>query len=411
MPFLERDTLQDRLIYAVLLGAFFVMPMGTGPKTVAEGIMLAVWIFSGAFWIRRRDYLAAAWFLPVLLIIVLKGVGLIYTPDFDGLGLSYAKKAHYWLIPFALSGLRPSVRAGNIVLFAFLAGLFVNACVGFLQALQIVPVFADIGNYGYTGLYGGHNTLAALLIVGMLIASWFFRESEGKMKKGLLVLLMAACFLHLVIVEARGGHMVFAVLSPLIVYNMLPRKSVMWTLIIYVMLIGAMVASPIARHRMVRTAEQIHEHLTAEKSVVWGETYSKGLDRIYMWRWAVDLFLQNPVLGVGTGGYKHSMLAGGGEMGMAHPHNSFLHMAVSYGVFGIAAFIWLFYVFIRTGWRHRQCSLGYFTLCSSLVLLIGGMTEANILDAGGAFLFAVTAGLQTSLPGAAAEEFKGAVNP
>ncbi len=411
MPFLERATLSGRLIYAVLLGAFFVMPLGTGPFTVAEGAILAVWLFSGAFWIHRRDYLAAAWFLPVLFVILLKGVGLIYTPDLEGMGLSYAKKAHYWLIPFALSGLRPSRRAGHLLLYAFFAGLFVNACTGFLQALKVVPVFADIGNYAYIGFYGGHNTLAALLILGMLSASYFFRESERSPRRVLFGFLMAAYFLHLVIIESRGGHMAFAVLSPLIIYNVLPRRSMKWTVLIYCLLIAAMLASPIARHRVERTVEQIHEHFTAEESVVWGKSYTKGLDRIYMWRWAVDLFLENPLLGVGTGGYQKAMLAGGAEVGVAHPHNNFLHMAVSYGVLGIAAFIWLFLTLLKTGWRHRQNAVGFFTLSSTLVLLIGGMTETHMLDAGGAFLLAVTAGLQTSLSGEAASNSNGFLTP
>ncbi|MFO7783693.1 MAG: O-antigen ligase family protein [Desulfatiglandales bacterium] len=397
MPFLERDTLADRLIYAVLLGAFFAMPLGTGPFTVAEGALIAVWLFSAAFWVRRSDFLTAAWFWPVLLVIVLKGVGLIYTPDFEDLGLSYAKKAHYWLIPFALSGLRPSRRAGNLLLYAFLAGLFVNACVGFLQALKIVPVFAEVGKYAYIGLYGGHNTLAALVVLGMLTASYFFRESSSSLHKGLFGFLIAAYFLHLIIMESRGGYLVFAVLSPMMIYNVLPRPSIRWAVLVYALLIAVMLASPIARQRVVRTIGEIHEHFTAEQSVVWGKAYTKDLDRIYMWRWAVDLFLENPLLGVGTGGYRESMLAGGGEEGISHPHNNFLHMAVSYGVFGIAAFIWLFYVLLRAGWQHRQYAVGYFTLCSTLVLLTGGMTETHILDAGGSFLFAVTAGLQTSL--------------
>lgn len=396
-PFLERDTLQDRLVYALLLAALFVMPLGTGPFTIAEGTMIAVWLFSGAVWIRRSDYLTASWFWPVLLVIVLKGVGLAYTPDFDDLGLDYAEKAHYWLIPFALSGLRPSRRAGSLLLYAFLAGLFVNACVGFLQAAEIVPVFADIGDTGYIGLYGGHNTLSALLVLGMLTCSFFFKEASGIRQKGMFGLLIAAYFLHLIILESRGGYLVFAVLCPLMIYHVLPKKSAPWTVLIYGLLIAGMLASPIARQRVVRTVGEIHTHITSEESVVWGKTYTKDLDRIYMWRWAVDLFLENPLLGVGTGGYRASMLAAGGEVGAAHPHNNLLHMAVSYGVFGIAAFLWLFYALLRTGWRHRQCAVGFFTLSSTLVLLVGGMTETHILDAGGAFLFAVTAGLQTTL--------------
>jgi len=395
--FLERDTLHDRLIYALLLGGLFVMPLGTGPFTIAEGALAAVWIFSGACWTRRRDFLRAAWFLPVLLVLVLKGVGLLYTPDFRGMGLEYAEKAHYWLIAFALSGLRPSRRAGKVLLYAFLAGLFVNACVGFLQAFGVVPIFVDIGDHAYIGLYGGHNTLAVLLILGMLTASFFVRESAGARRKGVFGFLAAVFFLHLVIMESRGGYLTFAVLSPLVVYNVLPKRSIRWTAVVYTFVVGLMLASPIARHRVTATVEKFQEHFSQEPDVAWGKTYSKEVDRIYMWRWAVDLFLEHPVLGVGTGGYGKAIRSAGGEVGPAHPHSNLLHMAASYGIPGIAAFVWLFWTLLKTGWLHRREALGFFTLSSALVLLIGGMTETHILDAGGAFLLTVTAGLQAPL--------------
>ncbi len=397
MQLLERYTYSGRLIYVVLFAAFFVMPLGTGLFTITEGAMVAAWVFSGWCWTRRLDYLQAAWLGPVLFVLVLKGVGLTYTPDFEGMGLDFAKKAHYWLVPFALSSLRFSKRGGDLLLYAFLAGLFVNASVAFLQLARIVPVFTDISRFGYLGFYGGYNTLAVLLILGMLTTSFFYRESADVIKKTLFGSLTAIFFLHLIILDSRGGYLVFVVICPLIIYNMLPRPSIRLTALICGLLIGAMLLSPVVRQRAWKAVEDIQAHMAAEESVRWGKSYSKDLDRIYMWRWAVDLFLERPILGVGTGGYYESMISAGADKGAAHPHNNLLHMAVSFGVLGIAGFIWLFLVLFRTGWRYRRTPVGFFTLSSTLLIFTGGMTETHILDAGGAFLLGVTTGLQTHL--------------
>ncbi len=117
-----------------------------------------------------------------------------------------------------------------------------------------------------------------------------------------------------------------------------------------------------------------------------------------MWRWAIDLFVEHPLIGVGTGGYKQAILSGGGEKGIAHPHNNLLHMAVSYGIVGVVVFIWFFWVLLKNGWQNRGSVPGFFILSSGLVILVGGLTDTHILDAGGIFLLAVTTGFQAALP-------------
>jgi hypothetical protein len=52
---------------------------------------------------------------------------------------------------------------------------------------------------------------------------------------------------------------------------------------------------------------------------------------------------------------------------------------------------------MKNGFQNRRSNVGFFILSSALVLFVGGFTETHILDAGGAFLLAVTAGLQGSL--------------
>ena len=102
-------------------------------------------------------------------------------------------------------------------------------------------------------------------------------------------------------------------------------------------------------------------------------------------------------MGVGTGGYHKSILLGGGEKGIAHPHNNFLYIAVSFGTVGLFVFGWLFWVLLKAGWQNREDPLGFFIMVSSLVILVGGLTDTHILDAGGAFLLSITAGLQSAL--------------
>jgi hypothetical protein len=59
---------------------------------------------------------------------------------------------------------------------------------------------------------------------------------------------------------------------------------------------------------------------------------------------------------------------------------------------GLAVFGWFFWVLLKYGWRSRRDLAGFFVLSATLVILIGGLTDTHILDAGGGCLLSITAG-------------------
>ena len=374
------------------------MPMGTSPFTILGGLALLLWIVSGQCYRQKRRYLTEPWFFPVLGLIILAWIGLLWSSDPAGLGLKYAKKSHYWLYAFAMASIGFSDLPVAHLLKAFMGGLLANAMVGFLQLLHFVPRFAEYGKTGYTGFYGGYNTLAILLILGMLTASHHFRRSDIIRNKIIYAMLLSIYFLHLLLLESRGGYLTFIILSPIIIYNLLNGQKKLLMVAMYLLFITLIFTSPVVQFRVQQAIESIQNQIESSKDVAWGKTYGGYIDRIYMWRWAVDLVLKHPFLGVGTGGYKQAILSGGGSRGIAHPHNNFLYMAVSYGIVGVLMLGWLFLVIFTNAWRHRQDVTGFFVLSSVLVIFVGGFTDTHILDAGGAFLFAITTGMLSSLP-------------
>jgi O-antigen ligase len=79
---------------------------------------------------------------------------------------------------------------------------------------------------------------------------------------------------------------------------------------------------------------------------------------------------------------------------IAHPHNNFLYMAVSFGVTGLMVFVWFLWVTIASGWRYRHTVAGYMLLCVVGVMVTTGLFNSQILDVGTAFLLSLTVGLE-----------------
>lgn len=395
----------NRVLYFLFLGAFFVMPLGTSPFTILGICILVVWFATGQFIKSRARVMQSRWLLPVAAIVVLTWVGLVWSADPGGLGLKYAEKTYYWLYTLVLAGMALSEKASEGLMKAFFLGLLLNAFVGFLQVAHIVPTFGVWGQKFYTGFYSGYNTLAILLILGMLAVSFYFRQAKGRNEKILYGCLLVIYFTHFVLLWSRSAYLAFILLSPMIVHNMLSGKRIALMVLAYVLVIGAMFASPVVRDRVRFSVKAVHSYLKQEGTLAPSKKYSASIDRAYMWWWAVDLFEKHPFIGVGTGGFSKAILSAGGKKPIAHPHNNVLYVAASYGVLGLLVFGWFFWVVFKAGWRNRHRPVGFFILSSVLVLLVGGLTNTHILDAGGLFLLSVTTGLVSALPK------KGALEP
>jgi O-antigen ligase len=390
----------EQLIYYLSCGALFALPLGTSSFTIFGICILCVWVFSGQWIKKRRLYFREPWFWPVLAIMALIWIGLIYSPDPEGLGIKFAKKTHYWLYAFAVGGILFTKYPAQNLIKALLMGLFLNALAGFLQMAHIVPTFDTWGMTKYTGFSGGYNTLSLLLTLGIMVASFNIRAVESRKAKLTYIILMLTYFCHLIILEGRGGYLTFALLSPIVIYNLFGRLYRGAIFLIYPLIIGIMLSSPIIRNRVSLSVQELKHHLSADPESAWGKAYTVHQDRFYMWRGAIELFVENPLFGVGTGGYGTALKERGKEEWpkIAHPHNNLLYVAVSFGIVGLIVFGWFFWVLLKGGWMHRKSPKGFFVFCSGLVILAGGIVDTPLLNADSSFLLAVVTGLLSALP-------------
>jgi len=171
-----RKITSDEWLFFAFFALFFCMPLGTSPPTICAALATLVWIFSGKITKIWDTSLKKTWFWPVLLLMILPWIGLLYTPDVGGLGIKFAKKTHYWVYCVAASSMVFGILSPQRLIQAFLAGLAVNALVGILQLIGLFPRMNEIS----FGLGLGYGTLSAYLILGMLMASYFFQRGKSK---------------------------------------------------------------------------------------------------------------------------------------------------------------------------------------------------------------------------------------
>lgn len=375
--------------------ALFTLPMGTSPFTILGLLAFANILTDKEACRDLWNTIRRPWMLPVLAWIVLVWIGFLYSPDMSGIGKKYAFKTHYWIYCL-VAALVVSYRgfSPERMIHALLAGLATNAAIAIFQLLGVVPT-RMMGKY--FGLASGYNSLSSLLIIGMLVAAFYFKRASSPGRGAGWIALLLLFFFNLIIIRGRAGYVIFGLLSPIALYYLCKGRHLLVGFLIYLLTIVLMSYSPFVQERAMETIEDIRLRLRADRDVALGKKYSDLGERVYMWYWASHLFFENPLAGVGTGGYRKAMLEAGADVGVNHPHNNFLHMAVSHGIAGVSILLWFFFVLLRSGWYNRGSPGGFFVLSGGLVIFVGGFLNSNIIDANTAFLLAVLTGLQAGL--------------
>jgi O-antigen ligase len=387
----------EKTLYVTVMLMFFCLALGTAPPTIAGGLSIAVWLFTGIAMSNRRIYLSKFW-MPVYVMALLPWIGMIYTQDNSGLGMDYAEKTYYWLFGMTVAAI--AFRKFRSVQFiqAFMLGLGINV---FAAIAQICFHLPDKHNW-HRGLGPDYSTLSAYLIVGIMMGFFFLRREKRKLFRIVYLGGIALYFFHLIVLQSRASYVAFVLLVPFMGFSFFKRNKLIKTALICFLLPSLMMVSPIVRERLSLTVNQIKYQFASEPEIHRGEITTVPQDRFYMWRGALEIIKEHPWIGVGTGAYRTVLNERDDDPNaslIAHPHNIFLHMGVSYGLMGMVVFIWFLYVTMVNGWRKKDEPEGYFLLCVVLVLVTTGFFNTQILDVGTALLLSMAVGLQQAFGG------------
>lgn len=151
---------------------------------------------------------------------------------------------------------------------------------------------------------------------------------------------------------SRGAYM--GLLAAIVFFGIVKRRS----------LLVLVAALAIAWQTILPTTVVERITMTEEAS---GQLEASSAKRIELWEHAVSVFKANPVIGVGFGGFGHTIPSGAFE-GLTDTHNFYLRMLSEQGIVGITFFIVILLTAWRSGWLlfrrgrtefHQGLGLGF----------------------------------------------------
>lgn len=353
---MQRLILPPLRMGTVLLG--FAVPISVALDNLLLAVLLLGVIFNAReIWriARQHPVARAAWLLfAVLLIGMCYGV----TPLREAINIlgKYADLAFVPLFMLMLSNEALRRRAQ----YAFLAAMWLTLLLSCLVGLNLLPVLHWMSIFtapDNPAIFHSHITQNNMMAFAVFLALLNLRAATTPMARmawGAFALLGSANVLFMV--QGRTGYVILLGLLGWFAWSTLARQmrrlgkawgwrqGVAVALALLALIAIAYQASPRLHNRM---------DLVVSEYQAWQPDHGKDTStgqRLDFYYNTLQIMRQQPVFGVGTGGFSAAFAqqTQGKDVRQTHnPHNEYLMIAVQTGVIGLAALLYLFY----TQWR------------------------------------------------------------
>lgn len=310
------------------------------------GTVLAIlfWLLS-VDWMRPWNRLVKLpVFWPVLAIPLLVLIGTVYSvAPFDYAYRYFGVYSRFFVILIIISVIDTPAWQKRCW-YGFFAGAAVTLVSTYLGIWMVLPWSQS----KITGLGVNHSVFYDYIAQGVMTSflavvsfSHLVTEKHGKIKLVWAFVLLASIFSITHLLYGRTGQVVCLIALMVTIFIALPIRK---ALIIAGLLIGVGVILVLSSPVLLKKFTLLFTEVEAFQQ---GQEMTSIGARLAMWRASWDFFLDQPFWGHGTGSYRwlaervflDPVMC---KISCVHPHNQFLFFGVEHGLFGIAAYFFLF---------------------------------------------------------------------
>jgi O-antigen ligase len=376
------------------IGLGFAIPVSVALDSVLFGLAVLLWLASGPRWPEVRQLRDNPVALASVGLFLLCTIGLLYGGGAREYGLMYLKKYIDLLFVPIFVLLFRDAWARHAGIRAFEVAMLITLVASYLLAVGILPWAKPFTANALSGatafkLQIAHGTFMAFA------AYLFAGRARVAPSSAARVLWGAACGLAIVnvlfMVSGRTGYLVLSALALLFWWQVYGTRGVALAAVAVAAIVGmAMTGSNTFSERV---------RLAAHEAGNW--KYGQGVgtsigDRLNFYATSARIIRENPVFGVGLGGFPAAFREQitGTEITPTHnPHNQYLLFGAQLGLVGLAVFLWLLWMLWRAGLRledgfERMAAQGLFATA-----VVGSAVNSFLLDHTEGLFFAWLAGL------------------
>jgi len=376
------------VVLLLLCLAMICFPFSVAASNILLALVLVTGLFSGCWWkgAKRLWCEYRLFFSSLIAYLTLVCIGLLWSLDPDWGGRILGRHWFWLLLPVVVITLVYQ-RNRYMLLAAMSFGMTANLVFCVLQANGLIesPAVAGstlvnaTGHIGHTSFGFMYGIWAAwLLHLGLVL---------GGRARWLLWGLALWALVMVFLAQGKSGYIVSLMLILIVAGKWLREaasRRMMTAFAAVLLLLLLFMAFGPGKERFQGTYEVLSGNVQQQLSASQENAVSSVTARLAWWKMSYDLWLEKPLLGVGTGGFPKAAAHwqeqhGEVVLGLVHPHNQYLFNMVRWGIVGLLLLLILLYSWMRIGlagqWRH-SIAMPLVALTGVALLVDGLSTES-----------------------------------
>jgi hypothetical protein len=322
----------------------FSIPISTSADDILIGVAIFLWILSNSYRERfsnMRDNPVALWAIVVFGMYLL---GITYTTaGRKDILAALSKSAYLLLIPLLMAFFRDK-KVRELAIGGFLAASGLVLVLSYLIGFSLLPPLKSMSTPENPFVFKLHITHSFLMAFAAFLFALRARESSTALHR---VLWSVPCLLAVYnvffMIPSRTGQLVMLVFIVYFFFGYFRWRGLLISALIFLVIVGAgLMTSSGSWYRGYERLVREYRAWEPGRAQI-AESTKLRLD-FYMH--STGIFLENPLLGVGTGGFAKAYAAKAGPSAPVYtdnPHNEYLLVAVQFGLVGLGIWLFLFY--------------------------------------------------------------------
>ena len=368
----------------LLIALAFLMPLTVSGANLIIVFICFLWLFSGDYKAKFHQIMSSKLMIASILFYCLHVVGMLWTEDLQW-GLHILHKMWYFLLFFPILFNIVKRKYIKYYVISFLLAIALTEIVSYLVWFEVIEPFknATVKNPTPFMTHVSYNPILIFSIY-LVLHEIFLNKKLTNLVFSFYSFFAISMSINMFITGGRAGQIGFFVMLVILIFQIFDKER-MKSLIAILIVIPAIFF----------TAYQSSDlfHLRVDKVLIQTLAYSESTNsnnntsvgvRLNFAKNSLEVFAQNPILGVGTGDFPNeynriNQINSPQLPKTTNPHNMYTLVAMQFGLVGLVSMLSIFYYQIKLSFSSSNKLIQNLGLTLPIVFLVIMLSDSYLL--------------------------------
>jgi O-antigen ligase len=370
----------QRSVPLLLAATLLVLPISSTGKSICLSLSVIAIVLVPDYRSELIRFFAKEWCKAAILLFCVAVVASLWSPASNYEKMYVIEKYSKLLyLPILVVGFREA-RTRQMGLHAFLLAMLITCFFSILKFCGYLPTLAIEPDSVFRNHILTSSMVASAAYLSLLFA--FRQQGIARLLYGILALLFS--YQMLFINGSRTGYIIYLLLMMLFIIQVFSwRQAIFGVFLISTAFAISYSQSVVLKERVnLMVSELIKYKENDDKNTAVGY-------RLQFHKFAHQLYNRHPLLGNGTSSFRYYFRAENPVPAWAHelmePHSQYWLIAAEFGIFGLAALLFLFLSLIKASWHLDSMRPIAFAIL--LPFFLGNLSDSLLFYSGSGYLF------------------------